>query len=133
MAGLKDSVAVTALRIAGHVACERLRPVLASSAADVPSSVDALTPAWWTAVMCAGHPRAEVLAFDALGSSSGTHQRHRFVLTYNDAGQAARLPYSVFTKTGSSGNRVGAFWRFYSRGSMQVSTLSRRYSSSRRP
>ena len=99
MAGLKDSVALTALRIAGHVALERLRPALARSAADVPSSVDALTPAWWTAVMCAGHPRAKVLAFDTLASSSGTHQRHRFVLTYNDAGHAARLPLSVFTKT----------------------------------
>lgn len=40
---------------------------------------------------------------------------------------------AMVTKKGSSGNRVGDFWSFYSRGSMQVSTLSRRYSSSRRP
>ena len=40
----------------------------------------------------------------------------------------ATLPY-----LGSSGNRVGDFWSFYSRGSMQVMTLRRRYSSSRRP
>ena len=99
MTDLTHSVALTALRIAGHVALEHLRPAPARVAADVPSSVAVLTPAWWTAVMCAGHPGAEVLAFNALSASSGTHQRHRFVLTYNDAGRAARLPFAVFTKT----------------------------------
>lgn len=99
MTDLKNSVALTALRIAGHVALEHLRPMPARNASDVPSSVATLTPAWWTAVMCAGHPDAHVLAFNTLSASSGTHQRHRFVLTYNDAGRAARLPFSVFTKT----------------------------------
>ena len=99
MPDLKHSVALTALRIAGHVALERLRPRLALAATDVPSSVATLTPAWWTAVMCAGHPGAEVIAFNTLGASAGTHQRHRFVLSYNAAGRAAGLPFSVFTKS----------------------------------
>ena len=99
MADLKHSVALTALRIAGHVALERLHPVPALAATDVPSSVATLTPDWWTAVMCANQPRAKVLAFSILGASAGTHQRHRFVLTYNDAGRAAGLPFSVFTKS----------------------------------
>ena len=99
MADRKNSVALTALRIAGQVALERLRPSLAHTASDVPSSIAALTPAWWTAVMCAGHPGAEVLACHTLAASAGTHQRHRLVLSYNDVGRAAGLPYAVFTKT----------------------------------
>ncbi len=99
MADSQDSVAWTALRIAVQVLRERVHPQLATRAEDVPSSVAVLTPAWWTAVMCAGHPGAQVLGFETMGSSAGTHQRHRFMLRYNDAGHVARLPMAVFTKT----------------------------------
>jgi hypothetical protein len=99
MVGAQDSVAMTALRIAVQVLRERVRPQLARAIDDVPSSVDVLTPEWWTAVMCAGHPDARIVGFDVMGSSAGTHQRHRFMLRYNDAGHAARLPMAVFTKT----------------------------------
>lgn len=99
MARRDDSVARTALRIAGQVLRERVRPHMATRAEDVPSSVAVLTPAWWTAVLCAGHPGAEVLGFDVMGESAGTHQRHRFLLRYNEAGHIARLPMAVFTKT----------------------------------
>ena len=90
---------MTALRIAGQVLRERIRPQMATRAEDVPSSVAVLTPAWWTAVLCAGHPGAQVLGFDVMGESAGTHQRHRFLLRYNEAGHIARLPMAVFTKT----------------------------------
>ncbi|MCC6707744.1 MAG: aminoglycoside phosphotransferase family protein [Gammaproteobacteria bacterium] len=99
MAKHADSVAMTALRIAGHVLRERIRPHMAKCAGDVPSSVAVLTPEWWTAVMCAAHPDARVLSFDVMGESAGTHQRHRFLLSYNEAGHIARLPMAVFTKT----------------------------------
>lgn len=99
MARPADSVALTALRIAGHVLRERIHPQRARHLQDVPSSVTVLTPEWWTAVICSGHPDAKVLGFDALEASAGTHQRHRFLLRYNDAGHIARLPMSVFTKS----------------------------------
>ena len=99
MAASQESVARTALRIAGQVLRERLKPQLARRAEDVPSSVAVLTPEWWTAVMCAGHAGAKVLGFDSMSESAGTHQRHRFLLRYNEAGHIARLPMSVFTKT----------------------------------
>lgn len=96
---MASSVALTALRIAGQVLRERLKPQPALRAEDVPSSVAVLTPEWWTAVMCAGHAGAKVLGFDLMGESAGTHQRHRFLLRYNEAGHIARLPMAVFTKT----------------------------------
>ncbi len=99
MAAAQQSVALTALRIATQVLRERLKPQAARRIEDVPSSVAVLTPQWWTAVMCAGHPGAEVLGFDIMGESAGTHQRHRFLLRYNEAGHIARLPMAVFTKT----------------------------------
>ena len=95
----RDSPAVTAVRIAGHVAYARLTRPPAMTLADVPWSVDALTPAWWTAVMCGGHAQAQVVAFRTVGASSGTHQRHRFVLDYNAVGAAAGLPTAIFTKS----------------------------------
>lgn len=91
--------AFTALRVAGHVALARLRRPRVTRADETPWSVAALTPAWWTAVMCAEHPGAEVLDFTQVGASSGTHQRHRFTLSYNEAGRDAQLPAAVFTKS----------------------------------
>lgn len=99
MTAERDSVPITALRIAVQVLRERWRPQLARGALDVPSSIAVLTPQWWTSVMCGAHPRAEVLGFEIMGASAGTHQRHRILLRYNDAGHAARLPMTVFTKT----------------------------------
>ncbi|MGE0857655.1 MAG: phosphotransferase [Gammaproteobacteria bacterium] len=94
-----SGTALTALRVAGHVALARLRRPRVTRAEETPWSVAALTPAWWTAVMCAAHPAAEVLDFTQVGASSGTHQRHRFTLRYNQAGHDAQLPTAVFTKS----------------------------------
>ena len=94
-----DSPAAVAVRTAGHVAYARLTRPQALTATDVPWSVAALTPAWWTAIMCADHPGAAVTAYRIIGSSAGTHQRHRFILEYNDAGVAAELPTAVFSKS----------------------------------
>jgi len=61
--------------------------------------VGAITPAWLTAVLCGDVSLAEVLGFDVVASSSGTHQRHRLALTYNDAGRRGGLPPAVFVKS----------------------------------
>ena len=61
--------------------------------------MDAITPAWLTACSVPDVPRAEVLEFTVVGSSSGTHQRHRLAVTYNDAGRRGGLPPAVFVKS----------------------------------
>src|ERR1051325_8881146 len=66
---------------------------------DVPSSVRAITPEWLTAVLCRDVPGARALDVPVQHASSGTHQRDRLLVTYNDAGQAAGLPRSIFTKS----------------------------------
>lgn len=99
MGNLADSPAVVALRIAAMVGRERLVPRMAESADDVPSSIERVTPAWWTAVLAGEVADAVVEDTDILSGSAGTHQRHRIALNWNDAGRAAGLPQTVFTKT----------------------------------
>jgi thiamine kinase-like enzyme len=86
----------------GHVVWEKLRRSDAVVAGDVPVSADNITPQWLTAVLCGGHPGAEVLSFDVPGGSSGTSTRSALHLTYNAAGQAAGLPVDLYTKTTTS-------------------------------
>ena len=95
----RDTPVWTAARVAGYVTLARLRRSRCTRRDEVPASVNALTPAWWTAIMCEACPGAEVRGYTIVGASSGTHQRHRFVLEYNAAGQQAGLPTAVFTKT----------------------------------
>jgi len=95
----RGSRGATAVRIAGHLARDRVVRPRAVDRDDVPTSVNAITPAWLTAVLCAGVPRAEVLEFTVVGSSSGTHQRHRLAITYDDAARPAGLPSAVFVKS----------------------------------
>src|SRR5690606_6774983 len=68
-------------------------------ASDVPASVHAITAEWLTAVLCRGHPGAHVTGFEIEFSSSGTQARHRIRLDYDEAGRAAGLPATVFTKS----------------------------------
>jgi hypothetical protein len=94
-----DSHEGVAARIRAHLEHEGRAPSRAKERGDVPSSVDALTPQWWTAVMCADVPDAHVTGHSIVGDSRGTHARHRHQLVYNDAGKRAGLPTAVFTKT----------------------------------
>jgi hypothetical protein len=94
-----QSPAATVLRVGGQLLLDRLTRPKATGRDDVPTSIDAITPAWWTDVLCADVPGAEVTAHSLVSASKGTHQRHRFALSYNDAGHAAGLPTAVFTKT----------------------------------
>jgi hypothetical protein len=92
MTRFRDSTAWPALRAATHVARERVLRPRATTRADGPGSLAATTLAWWTDVLCAGAPDAQVTAFEVVGSSAGTHQRHRLRIAYNAAGEAAALP-----------------------------------------
>ena len=99
MNALSQSPGVTALRVGCRLLQDRIARPKATALDDVPTSVDAITREWWTAVVCRNVPGAEVLAFELISASKGTHQRHRFQLSYNEAGQRAGLPTALFTKS----------------------------------
>ncbi|WP_406266134.1 aminoglycoside phosphotransferase family protein [Nocardia sp. NBC_00881] len=86
-------------RIGGHVAKESLARPRARVATDVPVTGREVTAEWLTAVLCAGHPGAEVEAFDTQDVSAGTSTRWKLSVSYNDAGRAAGLPEQLFAKT----------------------------------
>ena len=94
-----NSPTMVALRVSRQLLQDRISQPKAITLEDVPSSVDAITAAWWTAVLCGRTPGAEVIGQRMISASKGTHQRHRFQLTYNDAGKEAGLPEAVFTKS----------------------------------
>jgi Phosphotransferase enzyme family len=97
--GASSATALAALKIGGRVAFERLVRPKARRREDVPCSPSAITTEWLTAVLCSQIPDAAVTHVDVAPSSSGTHERHRLVLTYNDVGRRAGLPVSIFTKS----------------------------------
>ncbi len=90
---------LTALRVSSRRLGERLSRPRSVSASDVPGSVAALTEDWWTSALGADVPGAALTSFRSVDSSFGTHARHRFELTWNDAGTRAELPRFVFTKS----------------------------------
>jgi aminoglycoside phosphotransferase (APT) family kinase protein len=94
-----DSTGATAMRVGAQLLRDRLSNPKVTERGQVPTSVEAITPAWWTAVLCDKVPGAEVVSVAAVSGSKGTHHRHRFALTYNDAGKRAGLPEAVFTKS----------------------------------
>jgi hypothetical protein len=57
--------------------------------------------AWLTSVLARATPGARVLRVEDLGGSSGTTDRRRLALTWNDAGAAAALPAHLFVKATS--------------------------------
>ncbi|WP_298400607.1 phosphotransferase [Sphingobium sp.] len=72
------------------------RPAVAPG--DIPWRYEAIRPEWMTHILCADHPGARVVAVRLDAPDSGTSNRRRIYLDYNDAGQAAGLPPSVFCK-----------------------------------
>jgi hypothetical protein len=99
MAGWATSQSATVLRVGARLLRERVSRLKVTAKAEVPASVEAITPEWWTAVLCDRVPGARVTSFEIVSGSAGTHHRHRFAITYNEAGVRARLPTAVFTKT----------------------------------
>jgi Phosphotransferase enzyme family len=97
--GSSGATTLAALRIGGRVAFERLTRPKARRPEDVPCSPGAITPEWLTAVLCKEVPEAVVTEVEVKPASAGTHERHRLILTYNEAGRRAGLPGSIFTKS----------------------------------
>ena len=71
-------------------------------ASDIPVSYDALTPEWLTAILCGHVPGGAVTGFRFSEQDNGSTNRRRIYLTYNEAGRAAKLPASVFSKASHS-------------------------------
>ncbi|MCX2930070.1 aminoglycoside phosphotransferase family protein [Mycobacterium sp. CVI_P3] len=86
-------------RIGAHVLYEQLRRPKPTSLAEIPPAVEALTPEWLTAALCKGHPGAWVTGVSTSSGSDGSTTRRVLQIDYNDVGQAAGLPTSVFTKS----------------------------------
>lgn len=86
-------------RIGGHVLLERVRRPKPTSLAEVPPSVDSLTPEWLTAALCKDHPGAKVVSVSTGSGSDGSTSRRALRIAYNDIGDAAGLPTSVYSKS----------------------------------
>ncbi|NQE71227.1 hypothetical protein [Nocardia gamkensis] len=86
-------------RIGGHVAKETVTRQRARIPSDVPVTGREVTAEWLTAVLCGGHPGAEVDSFETQDVSAGTSTRWKLSVTYNAAGRAAGLPEELFAKT----------------------------------
>lgn len=85
---------------------ERLDPP-AILPGDIPWRYEAITPEWMTHILCRDHPEARVTGIRLDSPDSGTSNRRRIFITYNDAGRALGLPPSVFCKaTADLANRI---------------------------
>ena len=71
---------------------------LATAYGDIPVSYEAITPEWLTAILCRDTPGAVVISHGLDALDSGTSNRRRIFVEYNDAGRAAGLPSSIFCK-----------------------------------
>ncbi len=105
--GAKLTLPLLAARVTGNHLREKVRPVRVTRADETPPNVEAITPQWLTAVLCAGVPGAVVERFEVVGGSDGTSSRRALRVEYNSAGVAAKLPERLFTKSASSlGSRL---------------------------
>jgi hypothetical protein len=79
----------------------------ALKAGDIPTSYEALTVEWLTSVICPAAAGARVVGFAMSEEDSGSTNRRRLFLEYNEAGKEAHLPRSVFSKASFSlGSRL---------------------------
>lgn len=100
--GTLRDVGPTLARVVALGAADRLRPRATDDAASIPASPEAITPAWMTGALCRDVPGAHVVAVEPADGSSGTTYRRRLRVAYDDAGRAAGLPATVFTKAALS-------------------------------
>jgi thiamine kinase-like enzyme len=89
---------LTAQEIAAIYQAEQATQPKARTLDDVPGTYEAITAEWLTAVLCRAAPGAQVTDFRIADRSDGSSNRARIYLTYNDAGQRAGLPPTVFCK-----------------------------------
>lgn len=72
------------------------RPAVAPG--DIPWRYEAITPEWMSHILCNNQPDARVVAVSLDVPDSGTSNRRRIFVDYNEAGTALGLPRSVFCK-----------------------------------
>jgi hypothetical protein len=89
-------------RIRQEYEIEQQRGAIARLPSDIPFDFDSIAPEWFGHLVCREHSGAEVTGFRLGDPNDGTANRRRVYLSYNDAGQAAGLPASVFCKATQS-------------------------------
>ena len=77
---------------------EQRNPVTPTTAADMPPTYESITPAWLGDVLGRGVPGAEVVSHELGPRDDGTSNRRFIYINWNEAGQQAGLPASVFCK-----------------------------------
>jgi len=70
----------------------------AISLTDIPTSYDAMTSEWLSHFLCADIAGAKVTDFHFGPADDGSTNRRQIFLAYNEVGQSARLPTSIFCK-----------------------------------
>jgi len=91
-------VGITFDHVKKHFEAERSARGPLVSAADLPISYEAITPAWLTNVLGRRQPGAEVVSCRLSEPDEGTSSRRRIFLTWNEAGMRAKLPGTLFCK-----------------------------------
>lgn len=69
---------------------------------DIPLSYELISDEWLTKALCAREPGAKVVAHALDVPDEGTSNRRRIFLSYNEIGQKAGMPASVFCKATQS-------------------------------
>jgi thiamine kinase-like enzyme len=70
----------------------------ATSADELPLSFESITDRWLSAVLCGNVPGAEVTEHQLGQADTGSSNRRRIRIGYNDAGTVAGLPSALFCK-----------------------------------
>lgn len=65
---------------------------------ELPTSYEAITDEWLTAVLCGKHPGAQVVGHTTSAVDNGTSNRCGIRVSYNDAGRKVGLPERLFCK-----------------------------------
>jgi hypothetical protein len=73
-------------------------PPEAITADNLPHSFESITDRWLTAVLCRDVPGAQVVAHTLGPVDTGSSNRRRIEVQYNDAGNRAQLPRALFCK-----------------------------------
>jgi thiamine kinase-like enzyme len=86
---------------------EQVDKPIARAFGDIPVSYEAIATEWMTAILCRDTPGAEVTDLRLGEPDSGTSNRRRIYVEYNEIGEVAGLPPSVFCKaTQDLANRI---------------------------
>ncbi len=92
---------------AAYEAEQSLRDVKVTRTCDLPRCYEALTVEWLSDALCSGRNGAAVTGFELGPVDSGSSNRRKIAITYNDAGRVAGLPAKLFCKaTHDLANRI---------------------------